>query len=536
MLFNSLDYLIFLPCVLVLYWISGHSLQNKILLAASYLFYGLWDIRFLFLIVLSTGVDYLVGLLIHNGRLTRLQYLKSTLWVFLSAIAYVLIDWPEHGLDIAALDINPLGLRLFPILIVGWVLFLLALGFISHQRLRIDKRKVFVAISVTVNLSILGFFKYFNFFIDSAGIFIESLGFDPDRFYLEIVLPVGISFYTFQTISYSIDIYRKEVKPTEHFLDFALFVAFFPQLVAGPIERAKNLLPRLLSNRRFDTQQVSRGLFLISWGMFKKIAIADSVAASVDSVYNTTGSVSWLDVVLATFLFALQIYCDFSAYSDIARGSAKLMGIELMRNFNLPYFSTNPSEFWRRWHISLSSWLRDYLYIPLGGSRGSSLKTYRNLGITMLLGGLWHGAAWNFILWGAYQGAILSIHRHFSRGKSSVYRGKAVFCLKVLLFFIVTCYGWLLFRANSMEQVLEFSRILLFEWSDFSLNMKRVPLAAVMAIPVLMLYEFCEFRSGDIRFYRQLRSPVMGAAIAYGIFVLLMGLSSPPVQFIYFQF
>ena len=243
-----------------------------------------------------------------------------------------------------------------------------------------------------------------------------------------------------------------------------------------------------------------------------------------------------LDVFLATILFALQIYCDFSAYSDIARGSSKLLGIELMRNFNLPYFSTNPSEFWKRWHISLSSWLRDYLYIPLGGGRGRPLKIYRNLMVTMLLGGLWHGAAWNFILWGAYQGGILAIHRFFSLGRQKSETGRMMLIFTVLGFFLITCYGWLLFRANSIHQVVDFTSILLFNWSDLSINMKRPPLVAFLAIPLLVLYEVSEYAMGNTRFYQSIWKPVYGAIAAYAMLLVAMGLSNEPTQFIYFQF
>ncbi|MEJ1487442.1 MAG: MBOAT family O-acyltransferase [Candidatus Sedimenticola sp. (ex Thyasira tokunagai)] len=486
--------------------------------------------------MLSTGIDYLIGLLIDRAKITRHQYWKATSWIFGSAIFYLLITWPSDGFNISQVSINPLGLKIIPGLALAWGLASLFLRDISRKEMAIDKRKIYVGISISSNLIILCFFKYFNFFIDSAEEVIHSLGGDAQLYQLDIILPVGISFYTFQTISYSIDIYRKQVKPTGNFLDFALFVAYFPQLVAGPIERAKNLLPRILYPRSVSYEQATRGVFLISWGLFKKIAIADSVAASVNSVYNTTGAVSWLDVILATVLFAIQIYCDFSAYSDIARGTSKLLGIELMRNFNLPYFASNPSEFWRRWHISLSSWLRDYLYIPLGGNKHGSLKTYRNLSITMLLGGLWHGAAWNFILWGGYQGAILSIHRFFTINKKRATPSGFISGLKIILFFAVTCYGWLLFRANSVSQIIDFTSILLFQWPDMSIHIKRPPLVAMLSIPLLFLYEIIEYKSGNILFYLRTRRPILGGVVAYTLLLIAMGLSNEPTQFIYFQF
>jgi len=543
-LFNSIEYFIFLPIVLSLYWLSPHGIQNKILLASSYLFYGLWDIRFLFLIVLSTGIDFLMGILISEGCLEKRQFWKSTGWVFLSAILYLIISWPPLYL-LSSFDgyMSHLAINYFGL----WVTFYLLLAWLFASFLVINiipalnfstKRKVYLAISVCVNLLILAFFKYFNFFIDSAEGVLGYLGANPDFFRLDIILPVGISFYTFQTMSYSLDIYRGKIKSTQHFLDFALFVAYFPQLVAGPIERASNLLPRIINPRTISREQVNRGLVLIFWGLFKKIAIADGVAVSVNSVYNTSGNVTALDVVFATVLFAIQIYCDFSAYSDIARGTSKLMGIELMRNFNLPYFSRNPSEFWLRWHISLSSWLRDYLYIPLGGNKGGTVKTYRNLMVTMLLGGLWHGAAWNYVLWGAYQGGVLSIYRFFSSPVKSGSKSMPFIqsMLTIILFFSITCYGWLLFRSVSLEQIISFTRIILFEWDDLSSNIKRPPLAAILGLPILVLYEFYEYISKDVRFYKLFYVPVSAGLIALIIMLIAMGLSNEPSQFIYFQF
>ena len=291
----------------------------------------------------------------------------------------------------------------------------------------------------------------------------ESMPRDP-RF--RSCLPVGISFYTFQTMSYTIDVYRKKLRATGNFLDFALFVTFFPQLVAGPIERATHLLPLIQQKRVFSIDETVRGLFLILLGLVKKMAIADGVSGAVAAVYGSQSPVSGLDVVLATYAFAFQILCDFSAYTDIARGSSKLLGIDLMINFNAPYFAKSPSDFWQRWHISLSTWLRDYLYIPLGGNRFGSLATYRNLMITMVLGGLWHGAAWNFVLWGIYQGAVLCLFRLFQpmnsgRKPSSTpttspwarLAASANDAFQIILYFQITCYGWLLFRSDSFSQI-----------------------------------------------------------------------------------
>ena len=278
-------------------------------------------------------------------------------------------------------------------------------------------RQRIVILSVMMNLTFLGFFKYFNFFTQSFIDLAQGLGFQPDPFTLSIALPVGISFYTFQSMSYTIDVYRGDLKPCRNFFDFALFVAFFPQLVAGPIVRATHLLPRVLAPRVLSWEDMGRGAVLCLTGLIKKIVIADGLAPLVDTVYGGgSADPTGAQVAFATWAFALQIYCDFSGYTDIARGVAKILGFELPVNFAQPYFATNPQEFWRRWHISLSTWLRDYLYISLGGNRGGRVKTYRNLFLTMLLGGIWHGAAWNYVLWGAYQGGLLCLHRVLGGG------------------------------------------------------------------------------------------------------------------------
>ena len=320
MLFNSLEYLIFLPIVFLLYWFifsKYFKVQNFILLASSYFFYGWWDWRFLFLILFSTIIDYFVGIKIYDS--------KS---VF---------------------------------------------------------KKLFLIISLVFNLGLLGIFKYFNFFIDSWIGLISFFGYElKSTWTLNVILPVGISFYTFQTISYSLDIYYKKIAPTRDFLSFAAFVSFFPQLVAGPIERASNLLPQILRKRSFKYVQGVQGLRLILWGMFKKIVIADSLAIHVNLIFENYSTMDGGVLLLGLIYFSFQIYCDFSGYSDIAIGTAKLFGIELMSNFQFPYFSRDISEFWRRWHISLSTWFRDYLYIPLGGSKNGKFNSMRNIFIIFI--------------------------------------------------------------------------------------------------------------------------------------------------------
>jgi len=343
MLFNSLEFAVFMVVVYGLYLVLNHKWQNRMLLVASYIFYGAWNWRFLSLIFISTVLDYICGIKIYNSN-------------------------------------------------------------------SVKRKRFFLFLSVFGNLSILGFFKYFNFFVGDLTALINYFGFSFQTHSLNIILPVGISFYTFQTMSYTIDIYRDKLRPTRRFFDFALFVAFFPQLVAGPIERARNLLPQILSPRTFSVDRFYEGCYLIFWGLFQKIVIADNLAKMVVPVFGDWQYESG-KVLLALYAFAFQIFCDFAGYSNIARGLGRVMGFEIMVNFRLPYFATNPREFWRRWHISLSSWLRDYLYIPLGGSRKGAIFTCRNILITMLLGGLWHGAAWTFVFWGVYHSFLLVAHR-----------------------------------------------------------------------------------------------------------------------------
>jgi alginate O-acetyltransferase complex protein AlgI len=408
MVFNSLEFFLFFLCVYLLYRILPFPWQNRTLLVAGYVFYGWWDIRFLFLIACSTAVDFTIGLLLSENRISGSQRWVASLFLVGAALLFLCPNWQQivsltsHGRFAERGQIMPiqaLGIKVLigTVVFVGLAnLLIYRLEGIPHER----RARLLILCSVLVNLTFLGAFKYFNFFIDSATGALRTLGVEPSQLYLHVVLPVGISFYTFQSLSYTIDVFRGRFKATTRFWDFALFVAYFPPMVAGPIERARQLLPQLSHPRRIRLFQSAQGLTLILLGLFKKVAIADGVAPAVDAIYGSTGTVSRFDVAAATLLFAIQVFCDFSGYSDIARGVSKLLGIELVVNFNLPYFSQNPSEFWRRWHISLSSWLRDYLYIPLGGNRRGPFRTYINLFITMLLGGLWHGAAWNYVLWG----------------------------------------------------------------------------------------------------------------------------------------
>ncbi len=451
------------------YLLLSHRWQNRMLLIASYFFYGVWDWRFLSLLMWSTIVDYWVSRQIQR---------------------------------------------------------------VSDERIRFR----YLLVSLVSGLTILGIFKYLGFFVNSAEKLLESIGLHANLPILSIVLPVGISFYTFQTLSYVIDVYRKQLRPAPNLFDFALYISFFPQLVAGPIERATHLLPQVLSPRTITYEQVSRGSFLILLGLFKKIVIADGVANSVNVVYGMPDPTA-LDIIVATYLFALQIYCDFSGYSDIARGTAKLMGFDLMVNFNLPYFSVNPREFWQRWHISLSTWLRDYLYVPLGGNKHGELKTYRNLMATMLLGGLWHGAAWNFVFWGVYQGAILCLYRFFILQHNTVANSTLWKIIKIVLFFQIICYGWLLFRADSLKQVIDLTTILFSGWTTPQmLHIPLPPLATLLAIPLLLSLDIYHYVTQDAHFYRRWAIPIRSLLYALLFFIVIAGTSNAPTQFIYFAF
>ena len=356
MLFNSLDFAIFLPIVFVLYWfVTDKRLQwqNLLIVVVSYVFYGWWDWRFLSLLFFSSSVDYWVGLVLEREQ-------------------------------------SP------------------------------SKRKLYLWASLGTNLALLMFFKYYNFFVDNFVIAFTFFGINISARSLNIILPVGLSFYTFQSMSYGIDVYRRKLKPTKDFVTFLAFVSFFPQLVAGPIERATHLLPQFYIKRNFDYDKAVDGLRQALWGFFKKMVIADNCAVHADMIFNNSSEYTGSTLLLGAFFFAFQIYGDFSGYSDIAIGISRLFGFDLMKNFNFPYFSRDIAEFWRRWHISLSTWFRDYLYYPLGGSRGGVLKTIRNTLIVFLVSGFWHGANWTFVVWGLlnalYFMPLVLSHRNFCAG------------------------------------------------------------------------------------------------------------------------
>jgi len=408
-----------------------------------------------------------------------------------------------------------------------------------HESDESSTRKKYLTISVITNLSILGFFKYFNFFTDGFIELLSVFGMNADYPTLNVILPVGISFYTFQTMSYTIDIYRRRLQPTYNIFNFALFVSFFPQLVAGPIERAATLLPQIETSRKITLSKIDAGLFLILWGFFKKVVIADNVSIISNQVFGGYLDLQGIDVIVGILAFTIQIYCDFSAYSDIARGICKLMGFELMVNFRLPYFAINPSDFWNRWHISLSTWLRDYLYIPLGGNRKGNAMTYRNLTLTMLLGGLWHGAAWNFIIWGAYHGGILAIYRFFETNPkhndpwSGGLLGHIGTMFKILLMFFLTLIGWVIFRSNSAHQIIHMLQSSFLISANFNFSMAYELM--FYSFPLLIM-QVCQYLSGDLLVIVKLGAIKRG--LIYGLLffgILVFGVSDS-MEFIYFQF
>jgi D-alanyl-lipoteichoic acid acyltransferase DltB (MBOAT superfamily) len=397
-------------------------------------------------------------------------------------------------------------------------------------------RNWYLTLSCVANLGLLGFFKYFNFFIDSATTLLHSAGYSGPDLHLNIVLPVGISFYTFQTMSYTIDVYRRDLTPLDNFIDFALYVAFFPQLVAGPIERGASLAPQMLRKKVASWEEIQTGTWLCTKGIFKKAVIADNMASIVNDVFGGSVSPSGTAVLLGLYAFAFQIYGDFAGYSDIARGTARMMGYELMLNFRLPYFATTPSEFWQRWHISLSSWLRDYLYIPLGGNRGGLGMTYRNLLLTMLLGGLWHGAAWTFVLWGAFHGTLLVIQRLVLPGVDSrLTTSAAGRWLQRLVMFHLICIGWLFFRAESVNQVLYFFQQLMTHWT-WNQELAQIGWQIVLLCGPLMAVQAVEESTGDLNIIPHLT--LIPRTLAYlVVLIMIMTLGSfGSHEFIYFQF
>jgi alginate O-acetyltransferase complex protein AlgI len=551
MVFNSLTYAFFLPVVVALYLLLPHRGQNRMLLAASYLFYGWWDVRFLFLIVVSTALDFCCGQMIDRGAISGRHRLGASIHVLGAALCFLLLDWKSFSLQAAppflAIDAG----SAFATGIVGWpvvlgtavVLLVANLLYPALRRLPEEgRRRLFLVLSVVGNLGILGFFKYFDFFVDSLEGIAAVFGVDKSFLRLDLVLPVGISFYTFQTMSYTIDVYRRQLASAQGYRDFALYVCYFPQLVAGPIERATQLLPRTQAARHIGWDDLSKGSSLIILGLFKKVAIADGVGPAVTSVFNAPGLPSWGVLAASSFLFSIQVYCDFAGYSDIARGSSRLLGIPLMVNFRLPLFAAGPAEFFQRWHISLSTWLRDYVYIPLGGSRNGRARMYRSLFLTMALGGLWHGAAWTFVIWGVYEGVLIVIDRHLLKGKDRPAEtapglwGLVRRLPLIVGYSFVHLFSWMTFRSPDWQRFTELASVLFTGSGGSELALPRPTASALIGIPLLFLMEGIEYCTGKPAF--DLRPSPIFKGLVYAPMVVLisMGLANVSKQFIYFQF
>ena len=487
MLFNSFDFAIFFPIFFILYWVVHKriTVRNAFLLVSSYVFYAWWDWRFLFLIIFSSVVDFIVG------------------------------------------------------------------GLIEKADKKAAKRTLLI-VSLTTNLGLLAYFKYANFFIDSFISSFNFMGGSLDSFTLNIILPVGISFYTFQTLSYTIDIYRGRIKPVKEWLPFFTFVAFFPQLVAGPIERASHLLPQFYKKYEFNYDRVKSGLLLVLFGLFKKMVIADRVAVLVNQVYNNPTDYSGVELIIASVFFAFQIYCDFSGYSDIAIGISRTLGFDLMKNFKSPYFSKSITEFWRRWHISLSTWFRDYVYIPLGGSRKGSYRTYANLFIVFLVSGLWHGAAITFVIWGAVHGTFIVAEKilkeqSWTQTGSVAKFGRSFFGqgFWMLFTFAIVCFAWIFFRANSFTDAYTvISQSLLFEGiskaSFFSLGLPEHEFkAAAVFIILLLVFESIHNKYGALKLFNKQFIVFRWVFYIVAVFVIIIfGIygDATPKEFIYFQF
>lgn len=413
------------------------------------------------------------------------------------------------------------------------------IDFIAGYKIYKDKKhkKRWLLVSLIANLGLLGFFKYYNFFVSSFTDLASSLGWHPDDLTLNIILPVGISFYTFQTLSYTIDIYRGKLKPTKDIISFFTYIAFFPQLVAGPIERAANLLPQIQKKRKFNKALFNEGIIQIFVGLFRKIVIADTLGAYVDMVYSNIEIYNSSTILLATFFYAFQIYFDFAGYSDIAIGTAKLLGFRFNQNFNLPYFSKSLTEFWRRWHMSLSYWLRDYLYISLGGNRKGIKITYRNLMLTMLLGGLWHGSSWNFIIWGGIHGVVLSIEKYL-KSKNWLDRFKKIDFLGYFITFFVVLISWIFFRAQSLHDALSaVKKIFRFDFSKPFVGDINVLINSIIVLIMGIAFDFYLYKHKiDLENFGKNFSPVKIAVFVSIIIIIINLLYSTSINFIYFQF
>ncbi|MEI7502967.1 MAG: MBOAT family O-acyltransferase [Paludibacter sp.] len=494
MLFNSIDFAIFLPIVFLLYWFAtkgSFKLQNILLLVASYFFYGCWDWRFLFLLVFSTLLDYFTGLMMYRSG----------------------------GASGGATQ--------------------------SRTPTRRDERmkKFWFWLSVGINLGFFGVFKYYNFFAASFADGLSLLGFQANFWTLQVILPVGISFYTFHGLSYVIDIYYNRIKPERNFIHYSVFVSFFPLLVAGPIERATHLLPQILKKREFDFHKAVDGLRQILWGLFKKIVIADNCARYANDIFNNYQNQSGSTLLLGGIFFAFQIYGDFSGYSDIALGTARLFGIELLRNFAFPYFSRDIAEFWRRWHISLTTWFRDYLYIPLGGSRGGKWQAIRNTFIIFLVSGFWHGANWTFIAWGAFHALLflpLLLLQKNRKNTNAIAEGRWLPNVKEIVqmtsTFLVVVVGWIFFRAPSISDAFLYIGGI-FDKSLLSMPTYIVGMTKTISFVILLvMVEWFQRNKKHGLELSSINNHFVKWSVYYALIAIILEFGASSQSFIYFQF
>lgn len=487
MLFNSIDFAIFLPILFILYWFvfkNKLKSQNLLIVIASYIFYGWWSKKFLVLILFSTVIDYSIGVFLKN----------------------------EESLK---------------------------------------RRKILLWISIIVNLGLLFFFKYYNFFLDNFVEAFSFLGVKINGSHLNIVLPVGISFYTFQTMSYTIDVYKRKLEPTSDFIAFTAFVSFFPQLVAGPIERATHLLPQFYSKRKFEYEKAVDGMRQILWGLFKKVVIADNCAEIANQVFNHSEQYSGLTLLIGAIAFTFQIYGDFSGYSDIAIGTSRLFGFDLMQNFRFPYFSRDIAEFWRRWHISLSTWFRDYIYIPLGGSSGGTWMKVRNTFIIFIVSGFWHGANWTFIVWGAlnalYFLPLLLANRNRNNiglvAENSLLPSFKEF-FQMTTTFLLTVLAWVFFRAENILHAKEYlismikgMTISQYYFESIVFFKESIGIEFTLILIVFFIFEWIG-RKGlfALSSFNKVKSKYLRWSFYFLIFGIIFWFSGEEQEFIYFQF
>lgn len=497
MLFNSTEFLVFFPIVVLFYFVIPNKVRKLYLLIASYYFYMCWNAKYALLLLASTLITYAVGLLIN----------------------------------------------------------LIPLDETDKQKLLL--KRIFVAVGFCMNLMILFFFKYVDFLVDSLNGVFNNLGIAQVNIPFDIVLPVGISFYIFQALGYTMDVYRGDVKAEKNFIKYAVFVSFFPQLVAGPIERSSNLLAQFEEKHRFDFEQAKNGVLLMLWGYFQKVVIADRIAALVNNIFDYPQYYEGFEVLIAVVLFAFQVYCDFDGYTNIARGAAQVMGFRLMKNFDAPYFAKTVAEFWRRWHVSLTSWFRDYLYFPLGGSKCSKRKNYRNIMIVFLVSGLWHGAAWTYVIWGGLNGLYQVIGKVSMPLRKKLYRifhvHENAFSHKLLQTIITFClvdFAWIFFRANSIGSAGLIIKRLFSTWNPWiffdgsltTLGLSGVELTlGLLAIAMMMVVDYLHKKGIQLREALSRQDLWFRWSMYIGaVFILLIfGIYGPGFdasQFIYFQF